>query len=450
MVYNIIIILILFVIIYMFINREHFKVTLLNQLVVLRGILAPNCAWYSISDMLLSDGAGVNLYNNYKQKYGDFVPTYMFGTKIYIVTNNKYIKTILYNSPHLFNVGKLKKTFFKSFMAKNVGVSSGCPWKRRRYVNEMALVTDRLHIYAEKYNNDIKNQIIKWKKKSEVEYADFLKLGKIMVAKIVFNTNYINNDVFKIFSEANSTEVFYNPNFKINPKIYNNYLKILNHYMDKPNKKSLIALCMMATDDKEEVLHQIPHFIFPIVGLFVATIPRLLLLLCNHEHVFKKVIQEVYSINEYTINNYENIYRLRFLRKCILETLRLNNPVITTFRTLGEDYTFDNKYSFKKGTQFLILNNPVLREKEFYEQANKFIPSRWTPEMEQSYYAISFNQGPQRCPGKELAIYLAQIFIYNLIKIKKIGKTQNIISDEINTNNISQVLNPCNIKFRFV
>ena len=63
------------------------------------------------------------------------------------------------------------------------------------------------------------------------------------------------------------------------------------------------------------------------------------------------------------------------MRKCILETLRLNNPVITTFRTLEEDYTFDNKYSFKKGDQFLILNNPVLREKEFYKKPNKFIPN---------------------------------------------------------------------------
>ena len=98
------------------------------------------------------------------------------------------------------------------------------------------------------------------------------------------------------------------------------------------------------------------------MGLFITTIPRLLLLLCNHTKVFKKVIQEIYSINE----NYKEIYHLDFLRKCILETLRLNNPVITTFRTLTQNYTFDNKYSFKKGTEFLILNNPVLREKEFF------------------------------------------------------------------------------------
>ena len=392
-------------------------------------------------------GTGVNLYNNYKEKYGDFAPSYMFGEKIYIVTNNKYIQTILENSPNLFNVGKLKNTFFKSFMEKNVGVSTGCPWKKRRYINEMALVSDRLHTYANKYDHDMTGQLIKWKQKTKIKYSDFKKLGKKMVAKIVFNENYVDNDIFNIFSEANSPEVFFNPNFKINPKIYNNYLKILKHYMNKPNKLSLIELCMNVTNNKDEVLHQIPHFIFPIIGLFVTTIPRLLLLLCNHKKDFQKVIHEISSINEYS--NYEDIYQLQFLRKCILETLRLNNPVITTFRTLTENYTFDNKYSFKKGTQFLILNNPVLREKEFFTHPNKFIPSRWTPNMEKSYYALSFNQGPQRCPGKELAIYLAQNFMYHLVKIKKIGITHRIESYKIDTNNISQILNPCTIQFYF-
>ena len=56
-----------------------------------------------------------------------------------------------------------------------------------------------------------------------------------MVAKIVFNTDNLNNDVFKILSEANTTEVFHNPDFKINPKIYKKYLDTLNHYIDNPN-----------------------------------------------------------------------------------------------------------------------------------------------------------------------------------------------------------------------
>ena len=441
---------IIILIIYNCIDFDRFNVWLLNRLVILRGVLAPNCKWFAISDKLLSDNSsGIKTYNKFKEKYGAFAPTYMFGEKIYLVTNNKYIKIIFDNSPDLFSVGKLKMTFFKSFMEKNVGVSSGCPWKKRRHINEMALITDKLHIYAQQYNNDIIEQLIKWKNKPYLDYSDFRNLGKTMVAKIVFNTDYINDDFFKIFSEANAIKVFSKSNFKISPKILNNYNKILNHYIDNPEPYSLIELCLSTTNNKEEIRHQIPHFIFPIIGLFTTTIPRLLLLLCNHTNIFKKVLKEVNSINNSYMNNYENIYKLSYLRKCILETLRLNNPVITTFRTLTQDYSFDDKYSFKKGEQFLILNNAVLREKEFFKKPNKFIPSRWTPEVEKSYYAISFNQGPQRCPAKELAIYIVQIFIYNFIKIKEIGIKQSIRYSKINTETIPQAINPCNIKFYF-
>ena len=460
------IIILLSILLYNYKFNLQFRVWLLNRLVISRGILAPNCKWLQISDLLIGDdGSGINLYNTYKEKYGDFAESNMYGEKIYVVTNNKYMKTIFDNSPDIFNVGKLKKTIFRSFMSKNVGVSSGCPWKSRRHMNEFALDTDKLHQFASKYNNDINNELLKWKNKKELDFDNFHNFGNKMVSKVIFNTDKLDDNVFNIFSEANTTEVFHNPDFKINPKIYKKYLDVLNHFIDHPNEQSLIKLCVdtpnnikcpSITDNKNEIIHQIPHFIFPINGLFITTIPRLLLLLCNHPNAFKKVTDEIYLLNQGTNQNYGNlediskkIYKLTFLRKCILETLRLNNPVITTFRTLEKDYTFDDKYSFKKGTQFLILNNPVLREKEYYEEPDKFIPSRWTDEMEKSYYSISFNQGPQRCPAKELAIYLAQSFIYNFITIKNVGRTTRILSKSINTEKSPQIINPCKIQFQF-
>lgn len=419
-------------------NYQQMKIWILNRLIVQRGILAPNCFWYKISDLLLEDGAGVNLYNDLKEKDGDFPLTYQFNEEIYLVNNVGHIKTILDNSPTIFGVGKLKKTFFSSFMKNNVGVSQGCPWKRRRYITEVALDTDKLHQDSDKYNEYLHNYINKWKDKSTLDYSDFTQLGRYMVAKIVFGVDSVPEDVFNMFSEANTTSVLLNPIFQINPKIKNNYLKVLNYYIDNPQPNSLVKLCLSVSNDREEILHQIPHFIFPIVGLFITTIPRILVLLCNHKDILEKVIREINSIDE--------PHKLLYTRYCILETVRLINPLITTFRTLLQDFTFDDKYSFKKGTQFLILNNPVLREKEYFEKPNQFIPERWTPEMEKSYYAISFNQGPQRCPGKELVISLCQSFLYNFFRIKKFTSIETV---KVDTNYIPQIINPCTIYFKF-
>ena len=53
---------------------DSIKIWILNRIIVQRGILSPNCPWYKISDLVLDDGAGIDLYNDYKKKYGDFAP----------------------------------------------------------------------------------------------------------------------------------------------------------------------------------------------------------------------------------------------------------------------------------------------------------------------------------------------------------------------------------------
>ena len=417
-------------------NNDYIKINIMTRLTVQRGLLSPNCFWYKISEMFFNDGSGINIYNKLKKNYGDFAKVNVFNTDFYLVTNLNYIKLILDNSPDLFNVGVLKKNFFSTFMSKNVGVSSGCPWKYRREINEYSLDTNKIHRYSNIYNNFINKQTLF---SNKINFKILAIISKNIMSKIIFNCDpkYLHKDVINLFSEANNINALYNKH-KINSTILNNYKNTLYYYINNPKKNSLIELCLQKSDNKEEIYNQIPHFIFPISGLFLTTIPRLLCLLCNHLQIFQNVILEIKN---------NDIYNLKYLRKCILETLRLNNPVISMFRTVEKDIFFDSKNNFKKGTQFLILINPILRSKEFFENCNQFIPERWNSEKEESYYSISFSQGPQKCPGKELAIFLAQSFVYNLIKNNNIKITNFKCNKKLNKNNISQVINPCDIVF---
>jgi len=435
----------LLIIIILVLFKDVLLVNFFAFLIVKRGILAPNCLWWKISDFLLKDGSGINLYNSFKNSHS-FHTLNIFGQKMHLVLNIKHIKTILDNSPYVFGVGKLKKTFFKSFMSKNVGVSQGKSWKRRRLLNEKVLFTDKIHKYSQFYNNLIKYEIINHK--TYDNFDDFTRIGKRIAMKIVFNENLNNkktDKLFDVFSQANSIKAFMFNKFGIDEKILRNYISYLKKHIKKPNDYSLVKLCTMFETNEDEIIHQIPHFMFPIVGNLLATIPRLILLLIHHPKVFSKVIDEIRQ-------NFGSVQKLQYLRKCILETLRLNNPVVTTYRTLLQDFKFDNKNAFPKGTEFIILNNPILREKEKYKFPNRFIPERWNDQLEKSYYAMSFNQGPQRCPGKSLAIFILQSFIMNLFKSKGILKNgYKVISSNIKNdkNNIPQMNNPCTIKFGY-
>lgn len=108
---------------------------------------------------------------------------------------------------------------------------------------------------------------------------------------------------------------------------------------------------------------------------------------------------------------------LRFLRKCILEALRINNNVVSLFRTAAEQVDFGNGYTFPEGTQFFVFTNPILRNPEYFDRPEEFRPNRWRRELEESHLAsISFSRGPQRCPGKDIVILVVMRYIANFLR----------------------------------
>lgn len=441
-IFSLFIVLVLF-----FLFKDLIKVFILNNIIVSRGILVPDCFWYTISQKLVKDGSGIDLFYKLKKREGDVPKTFMFGYKTHIITKKSHIKTILDNSPYPFGPGKLKFTFFKSFMPDNVGVSQKCPWRKRRVLNEKVLDTDNIPQHNEKYNKDTNNQIKSHLLKDKIVYSDFQTISKNIAGLIIFNTTEIHPDVFNIFSEANTVMAFYT-DYSIDKEVLKNYNNYLESHIANPLADSFVELCVENESSEYEIKQQIPHFIFPVVGLYLTTIPRLLLILSNHPKKFQKLVDEIKNKNKLGNLSGKEIYNLVYLRKCVLEMLRLNNPVVTTFRTAEKDLKLDS-HKFKKGDQLLILNNPVLRNPDFFPEPDKYIPERWNKEMEKSYFAISFNQGPQICPGKEFAIYLVQIFIVNFVTETGILNDINKLKTErINTDKIGQIINTCNLEFK--
>ena len=426
-------------------------------MIFIRGILAPNCFWYGITDRLISDGSGVNLYYTIKEKYKKkIVPTNMLGQTINVVIDNGFIRQILDNSPDTFAVGKFKFKIFKSFMEYNVGVSEGCPWKQRRLLNEAVLASDQLHPYAGIFNNHIVR--LTAEQGAPMHFKQFSDFGLKTAAAIVFNDTYLKP--FKIFGEANSLKALLLGQHPITPETDHDYHQYLLTQIINPKPYSLTAMgkrdlaaiegrCPAGEmqDGTTELLHQIPHWMFPISGLITVSAPRVLALLLNHPVVLHKLIMELQPLGREPTA--QQIHGTHYLRNCILETFRLNNPVVTTYRTLRKPYELKKGYSYKTGDQFLILNNPVLRDPEAFPEPNRYRPGRWNQALEQSYYAIMFNQGPQRCPGKELAIFVLKSFIINWLNAFGIVQTGqvNVKTKKLDVTGLPQMLNPCNISF---
>jgi hypothetical protein len=91
---------------------EQIKINWMVFLIVSRGIIAPNRFWWSVSEMMLGDGSGVEMYRRLKAESSSgleatMVPINFWGTPIMCVIDVNVIQEILDQSPHIFGVGQL-------------------------------------------------------------------------------------------------------------------------------------------------------------------------------------------------------------------------------------------------------------------------------------------------------------------------------------------------------
>jgi cytochrome P450 len=398
-----------------------------------RGIISQNCFWWKLNDVM-PDATGTALYTRLKTR-GRFVPLNLLGQNIYLVTELRDITQLLEHSPTPFGPGTIKENFFSTFIPKNVGIAVNPDWKYKREYNDKVLETDKIHSY-----NGIFRQYIQqiFLERNPKRFTEFTELTRSLTSRIIFGTYEYNPIIYKVFKQADSLlSARFNVN-TVNSEDLQMYRDYLRYELEHPKPNTLLELGnkfhrMLPTDS---IIDQIPHWVFPIAGLFSVHLPRLLVLLANHPEELQKVKKE--------IEEQAYLQRENYIRNCILELFRLNNAVNSTFRGLTQRFTFeDSSEIFEAGTQFVFFNNPVLRD--LFESPNEFIPSRWSLELENSFVALMFNQGNQRCPGKELVLSLLTSALVTYLKMNNYSIQTNI---HINPSFVPYVLNPCTIEFR--
>jgi cytochrome P450 len=372
-----------------------------------RGIISQNCFWWKINDFM-PDATGTAIYQRLKTQ-GRFVPLNLLGQKIYLLTDIQDIAQLLTLSPSPFGPGKFKENFFRTFIPKNLGIAVNPDWEYKRDFNDKVLETDKLHQYNDFFGEYIQEAFTTLQPKN---FDDFTELTRILTSQILFGTYEYNPILYKVFKQADSIlSARFNLN-TVNKQDLEEYRTYLRNELENPKPKTLMYLANMYHTmlPLDSIIDQIPHWVFPIAGLFSVHLPRLLVFLANHPEELDKVKEEILQQKYLHHDNY--------IRKCILELFRLNNAVNSTFRGLTESFTFkQDTHVFEPGTQFVFFNNPLLRD--LFESPHQYIPLRWNRDLEESFVALMFNQGNQRCPGKELVIPLITQGLVVYLEMKK-------------------------------
>lgn len=434
---------IIIVVIIIITQTNMFKINMISFFMMKRGLVAPNEFWWNVSDAVVNDLTGVELYYSIKETYPTFYPTNVYGEKMYVVLNVQYLNIILNDSPDTFSVGILKERFFRPFMGMNVGVLSGQVWKDMRKLNENVLDTGKVHRYYSDYISRIKTVLTS--ENLPTNFDEFLIIAQRLTNGVVFGEfdDVCFKDVHNVFPESNQSnalDLLVKEKDTIKLQSYKSSRHCIRKYITEDTiRKSVVGL-MKGNGLAELKIDQVYHFMFPMVSAIVQFVPRMLILIYSHPLTHKKVNREIFEKKS-----------VGFLRKCIMETFRLNSVVTSLFRRLSRDYMFPRGEKFKKDTEFMLLLNPVLRDPARFRDPNLYIPDRWNDKtLNTSPYNIIFGKGPQRCPGEQLIMLLIHQVLTRYITLTN-GKNMSLTPNNVifmKNRNIRYAINPFKIKFK--
>ena len=168
--------------------------------------------------------------------------------------------------------------------------------------------------------------------------------------------------------------------------------------------------------DEDQLLQQIPHWMFTFTGSGTDLLSRTLAMLWSRPEVAEQVRQEINAAGP--LDQAISISRLNFVEACLLETCRLFPPVTRTSHVAPQGDTFDG-VSIPAGLEILHYFLISLRDTSVDPSASYFEPDKWLDpgNDRRSVYPNIFLSGARACPGESLILFVCKaaiIFLYGV------------------------------------
>lgn len=140
-----------------------------------------------------------------------------------------------------------------------------------------------------------------------------------------------------------------------------------------------------------------------------------------HQDIQDKVVEELDSIfgNSDRPATFQDTLEMKYLERCLMETLRMYPPVPIIARELKEDLKLKSGYTLPAGATVVIGTYKIHRRAETYPNPEVFNPDNFLPEKcaNRHYYSfIPFSAGPRSCVGRKYAMLKLKIILSTILR----------------------------------
>jgi cytochrome P450 len=198
---------------------------------------------------------------------------------------------------------------------------------------------------------------------------------------------------------------------------YPELIAALEGYLVAAEPGSLASLVPEAPADEDtRVAGQLPHWLFATQDTLAINAFRALALIASHPRQRARVLEEVADAELAAgVPPGQTIGGLAYLDACLEEAMRLwpTTPMLSR-ETLAE--TDWRGAAVPAGTQVLISNTLLHRDRDRHEWADRFAPEKWIDGDAAEDRAFNhFSRGPQGCPGAGVAKFIGRAVLATLL-----------------------------------
>ncbi|KAF5302921.1 hypothetical protein FQA39_LY02101 [Lamprigera yunnana] len=172
----------------------------------------------------------------------------------------------------------------------------------------------------------------------------------------------------------------------------------------------------------EEIKEQVDTIMFEGHDTTAAGSSFFLSLMGIYPDVQEKVIREMDEIfgDSDRPATFADTLEMKYLERCLLETLRLYPPVPVIARQLKENVKLANgDHTLPAGCTVVVTTIKIHRRSDIYPNPDQFDPDNFLPDRSANrhYYAfIPFSAGPRSCVGRKYAMLKLKILLSTIMR----------------------------------
>ncbi|MGE2836612.1 cytochrome P450 [Mycobacterium sp. SMC-4] len=191
--------------------------------------------------------------------------------------------------------------------------------------------------------------------------------------------------------------------------------------LEGPGRHDDLLELMLDSDlDAANIRYQLINFLVAGHETTSGALSFALYFLARHPEVADAARAEIEQVwGEEPRPGFEQIAKLRYVRRVFDESLRLHPTVPGFYRAAREDTVLAGVYPMRKGDWALALTMTLHRDARWGDDPEVFDPDRFTPERVKARPATlyrPFGTGPRSCIGRQFALHEAVLLLAVILR----------------------------------